>query len=120
MLAGTLDSTLRLWPVTVTGRGNMCTKSYRNPSVFVNTKFSIAAEFLADGKHIVVGSENGDVILFDLQSSDVSQRLSAHDDAVLAVSAHDSCPILATGGMTADRRVEFWTTPRYIQQQQQQ
>jgi WD40 repeat protein len=87
--------------------------------VFVNTKFSIAADFLADGKHIVVGSENGDVILFDLQSSGgkVSQRLSAHDDAVLAVSAHDSYPVLATGGMTADRRVEFWTTPRFMQQQ---
>jgi hypothetical protein len=32
----------------------------------------------------------------------------AHDDAVLAVSAHDRYPLLASGAMTADRKVLFW------------
>lgn len=32
----------------------------------------------------------------------------AHEDAVLAVSAHDRYPLLASGAMTADRKVLFW------------
>jgi len=106
LLAGTLDSTLRLWPVTVSGT-NCCARQYRDKH-FVNSKYSVVADFTALGD-IVVGSETGDVVIFDLQTAAVKQVLRGHDDAVLAVSAHDKSPLLATGGMTTDRRVEFWS-----------
>ena len=106
LLAGTLDSTLRLWPVTVSGT-NRCARQYRDKH-FVNSKYSIVADFTATGD-IVVGSETGDVVLFDLQTAEVLQVLHGHEDAVLAVAAHDQLPLIATGAMTTDRRVEFWS-----------
>lgn len=105
LLAGTLDSTLRLWPVTICGT-NVCSRQYRDKR-FVNSKYSVVADFTAKGD-IVVGSETGDVLIFDLQTASVKQVLQGHEDAVLAVSAHDKLPLLATGAMTTDRRVDFW------------
>jgi COMPASS component SWD3 len=107
LLAGTLDSTLRLWPVTQTG-SNRCAKTYT--SHHVNTKYSVVADFTSNGKSIVTGSENGHVVLYDLQTRKVQQVLEGHEDAVLAVSAHDKLPLICSGGMTNDRKVEFWAT----------
>lgn len=113
ILAGTLmDATLRLWPVHRTG-SNLCAKSYRNPQHFTNSKYSIAADFMHDG-NIVTGSESGELVIYDLQSAQTLQVLSsAHQDAVLAVSAHDTYPLLASGSMTADRKVYFWAPKGY-------
>jgi len=106
LLAGTLDSTLRLWPVHRTG-SHKCAKTYKSPKYHVNTKYSVASDFLYDG-NVVTGSETGNVVVYDVQRRTVLQALSGHDDAVLAVSGHDSLPLLASGGMMADRKVEFW------------
>eukprot|EP00522_Entomoneis_paludosa_P015092 CAMPEP_0172461080 /NCGR_PEP_ID=MMETSP1065-20121228/39363_1 /TAXON_ID=265537 /ORGANISM="Amphiprora paludosa, Strain CCMP125" /LENGTH=477 /DNA_ID=CAMNT_0013216291 /DNA_START=165 /DNA_END=1598 /DNA_ORIENTATION=+ len=106
ILAGTLmDATLRLWPVARTG-SNLCSKTYKSQH-HVNVKYSIVADFTYDG-NVLTGSETGKVILYDLQSQDVLQVLEAHEDAVLAVSAHDKLPLLASGAMMNDRRVHFW------------
>ena len=56
LLAGTLDSTLRLWPVRQTGR-HLCAKTYQSAEHYVNTKYSVVADFTADGKSIVAGSD---------------------------------------------------------------
>ena len=119
LLAGTLDSTLRLWPVRQTGR-HLCAKTYQNAEHYVNTKYSVVADFTADGKSIVAGSESGKAIVFDLQSGQVQQILTPTEDAeedgaILAVSAHDRKPLVALGGMTRDRRVEFWAKPSMFQ-----
>jgi len=105
LLAGTLDSTLRLWPVNQTG-SNKCAKTYTHPQ-HVNTKYSVVSDFLCDG-NIVSGSETGKIVLYDLQSRQELQVLEGHDDAVLSVAAHDSLPLICSGGMTSDKRVEFW------------
>lgn len=106
VLAGTLDSALRLWPVTLAGK-QRCAKTYTSKEHFVNSKYSIVADFLYNGD-IVVGSENGKAVIFDLQTKEVVQILEGHKDAVLAVAAHDRKPFIATGGMANDRKVEFW------------
>jgi COMPASS component SWD3 len=108
ILAGTLDSTLRLWPVALNGT-NTCAKTYRD-KLYQNTKYSVVADFTCTGD-ILVGNETGQCLLFDVQTGRVKQVLAeAHEDAVLAVSAHDTLPFLCTGGMTNDRKVEFWST----------
>lgn len=112
ILAGTLmDATLRLWPVHRTG-SNQCARSYANEKHHTNSKYSIAADFMYDG-NIVTGSETGELVLYDLQSTETMQVLAGHEDAVLAVSAHDRYPLLASGSMTADRRVYFWAPEGY-------
>jgi COMPASS component SWD3 len=113
LLAGTLDSAIRLWPVTVTG-SNKCAKMYTSPEKHVNTKYSVVSDFTADGS-IVTGSETGDVVLYDLQSCKVQQVLHGHEDAVLAVSAHDTYPMICSGAMTNDRKLEFWARKDYRQ-----
>ena len=111
VLAGTLDSTLRLWPMSVSGKSK-CAKTYTS-EFHVNTKYCIASSFLvAKPKRrqcIVTGSETGHVVLYDIQSRRVHQLLEeVHKDVVLAVDAHDSLELLASGGMSKDRTVRFW------------
>jgi COMPASS component SWD3 len=128
LLAGTLDSALRLWPVTQTGR-HSCAKTYyrqqqqlqRNDDSVgehyrgsSNHKYSIVADFTGDGQSIVTGSETGQVVLFDLQTRRVQQVLHGHEDAVLAVSAHDRLPLICSGAMTEDRRVLLWAKPELV------
>ena len=106
VLAGTLmDATLRLWPVNRTG-SNLCAKTYKS-EMHTNVKYSIVADFTHDG-NIITGSETGKVVIYDLQTENVLQVLDGHEDAVLAVSAHDKLPLLASGAMMNDRKVQFW------------
>lgn len=111
VLAGTLDSALRLWPLSARGKAR-CAKTYTSES-HVNTKYCIASRFLVSQPKrrqcIVTGSETGDVILYDIQSRKVHQRLpKAHRDAVLAVDVHDTLELIASGGMSEDCTVRFW------------
>ena len=112
VLAGTLDSKLRLWPMELSGKAK-CAKTYASEQHHSNTKYCIVSTFLVSRPQrrqcIVTGSETGDVILYDIQSRKVHQVLDkVHNDVVLAVDAHDQKELLATGGMTQDKTVRFW------------
>mmetsp|Transcript_27936 Transcript_27936/g.65687 ORF Transcript_27936/g.65687 Transcript_27936/m.65687 type:complete len:378 (-) Transcript_27936:171-1304(-) len=118
VLAGTLDSTLRLWPMSVSGKAK-CAKTYTS-EFHTNTKYCIASRFLVSQPKrrqcIVTGSESGHVVLYDVQSRKVHQLLEqVHKDVVLAVDAHDELELLASGGMTKDRTVRFWRTKRDVE-----
>ena len=67
---------------------------------------------------VVTGSETGQVVLFDINTRQVHQVLEGHCDAVLAVASHDSQELIATGGMTKDKTVQFWM-PRKQEQEEQ-
>lgn len=110
LLASTLDSCIRLWPVNKMG-ASTCAKAYRDEKLHVNTKYSVVSTFTHDG-NVLTGSETGHPVLYDLQSRCVLQTLRGHSDVVLAVSAHDKLPLLCSGGMTADRKVLFWMPRR--------
>ena len=108
VLAGTLDSKLRLWK-TSANQGRCC-KTYGCKEI-VNTKYCIASDFLCSGDHpqrIVTGSESGKVVVYGLNSRKVEQVLDGHIDSVLAVAAHDTQEVICTGGMTKDKTVHFW------------
>ena len=111
VLAGTLDSSLRLWPVLASGKFK-CSKSYTSTN-HVNTKYCITSRFMVakPGRRqcVVTGSESGHIVLYDIQSREVHQELpKVHQDAVLAVDAHDSLELIASGGMSLDCTVRFW------------
>lgn len=98
--------------------GGRCTKTYTGHS---NTKYCIFSKFMVSNPKcpsIVTGGEDGSVTIYDLQRRSIRQVLDeksgGHTDAVLAVDAHDSNEILATGGMSNDRKVKFWIpSPTY-------
>lgn len=92
----------------IAGRGGQCTKTY---SGHVNSKYCIFSTFSVanpNRQRIVSGSEDGKVYIYDLQTRKIKQRLDAHTDACLAVAAHDTKEILASGGMCKDKMVKFW------------
>ena len=102
ILSGTLDGKLRLW------KTSSCCKTY---SSHVNTKYCLASDFLVSNPHrqsIVTGSETGQIYIYDLNSQKPRQILEGHSDVVLAVTCHDSSELIASGGMTADKTVQFW------------
>jgi WD40 repeat protein len=82
----------------------------------VNTKYSIVSDFTYNGKSIVTGSETGDLVLYNVQTTKIQQVLSNghYGDVVLAVSSHDTLPLLSSGGMTIDKKVEFWMHPNLL------
>lgn len=118
ILAGALESVLRLWPVRGTTTGsqtNAVVRTYgksktrtsaSNRHHHINTKYSIVADFISDGQSIVTGSENNNVVLYDLQTTEVQQVCKAHTQPVLAVSAHDAQTVFCSGGM--DQQVYWW------------
>ena len=113
-MSGTLDSKLRLWNVALRG-SNKCTKTYEAPPdvKHINQKYCIVSNFLVcrpDRQCIVTGSEAGKILLYDINSRKIHQVLGegVHTDAILAVDAHDKQELLASGGMTKDKTVQFW------------
>jgi COMPASS component SWD3 len=103
ILSGTLDGKLRLW------KTSQCCKTYTSHS---NTKYCLASDFLTSNPHrqsIVTGCETGKIFIYDLNSQKPRQILEAHTDSVLALSCHDSMELIASGGMSLDKTVRFWS-----------
>ncbi|RDL34776.1 WD40 repeat-like protein [Venustampulla echinocandica] len=102
ILAWTLDSCIRLWDY-VSGQ---CKKTYQG---HVNTKYSLGGAFGVGGTEgfIVSGSEEGDILFWDVQNKNVVQRVTGHEGVVCWI---DTCPgasgTIASGGL--DGTVRIW------------
>jgi COMPASS component SWD3 len=107
VLAWTLDSCIRLWNY-VEGKGR-CVKTYQGHA---NNKFSIGGAFGVYGTRecpwafVASGSEDGSVVLWDVGSKNVLQRLEGHEGVVLGVDAHPTERVLVSAGV--DRTVRVW------------
>jgi len=121
ILAHTLDSCVRLWDY----RNNRCVKTYQGHA---NKKYSLNGAFgvygpgsaaARDGKEkrdavvgvdkwafVVSGSEDGAMLLWDVSSKDVLQRLEGHDGVVLGVDTHPFEPAIVSCGL--DGTVRVW------------
>ncbi|KAH9810582.1 WD40-repeat-containing domain protein [Melampsora americana] len=84
LLTCALDSIVRLWDYK-TKEGTIV-KSFKGHT---NTKYSIPAKVMAignEGKAIVImGSEDGKIWIWDLQSREIVQILDAHSDSVICI-----------------------------------
>jgi COMPASS component SWD3 len=98
ILAWTLDSCVRLWSY-IPGRGR-CVKTYQG---HINERFSISGCFGPRGE-VVSGSEDGSVVIWDVESKELLQRLQAHEGVVLCVDYADGK--LASCGV--DGTIRLW------------
>jgi COMPASS component SWD3 len=108
VLAWTLDSCIRLWDY-IEGKGR-CVKTYQGHK---NNEYSLAGAFGTYGGElphqcafVVSGSENGEIVLWDVSSKNVLQRLDGHTDVVLSVDTHPTEKLIASGGL--DRTVRIY------------
>ncbi|CAO2654463.1 Nn.00g111960.m01.CDS01 [Neocucurbitaria sp. VM-36] len=109
VLAWTLDSCVRLWNY-IEGKGK-CVKTYQG---HLNKNYSLSGAFgtyaapsaSQEYAFIASGSEDGSVVLWDVSSKNVLQRLEGHSDAVLAVDTHPTEKLIASAGL--DRTVRVW------------
>jgi COMPASS component SWD3 len=102
ILAFTLDSCVRLWDYV----SGTCKKTYQG---HVNTKYSLGGAFGVGGTEgfIASGSEDGEILFWDVRSKEVLQRARGHEGVVVWV---DTCPgrpgTLVSGGL--DGTVRIW------------
>ncbi|KAF2195267.1 WD40 repeat-like protein [Zopfia rhizophila CBS 207.26] len=107
VLAWTLDSCIRLWNY-IDGKGK-CIKTYQG---HMNKKYSLGGAFGTYGPppyqyaFVASGSEDKSIVLWDVSSKNVLQRLEGHTGAVLAVDTHPTEKIIVSGGL--DRTVRVW------------
>jgi COMPASS component SWD3 len=110
ILAHTLDSCIRLWDYA-NGKGK-CVKTYQGHT---NAKYSLSGAFGTYGNRtdpketyafVASGSEEGLIVLWDVSSKNVLQRLSGHDEPVLAIDTHPREELLASAGL--DRTIRIW------------
>ncbi|EMD95032.1 hypothetical protein COCC4DRAFT_151614 [Bipolaris maydis ATCC 48331] len=109
ILAWTLDSCIRLWNY-IEGKGK-CVKTYQGHT---NKKYSLLGTFGTYGNReagqeyafIASGSEDNSVVLWDVSSKNILQRLEGHSDAVLSVHTHPTEQLIASTGL--DRTIRLW------------
>lgn len=127
ILAWTLDSCIRLWNY-IEGKGK-CVKTYQGHT---NKKYSLSGAFgtyggRPEGGHepeggpggqgkwrgtegqfafIASGDEDGAILLWDVSSKNVLQKLEGHSDAVLSVDTHPTEQVIASAGL--DCKIRIW------------
>ena len=86
-----------------------CVKTYQGHK---NEKFSLSGAFGVYGggdlAFVVSGNEDGDIIVWDVVSKNILQRLNGHDNVVLGVDTFSGQDLLVSGGI--DHTVRVWET----------
>ncbi|KAI4164920.1 MAG: hypothetical protein LQ342_001553 [Letrouitia transgressa] len=110
VLAWTLDSCVRLWDYE---RGRCVKKTYQG---HVNTRFSLSGSFGIYGvtnqepgerkAFIVSGSEDGEMLWWDVQSKEILQKEEAHEGCVLGVDTWEKGGLVVSCGL--DKLVKIW------------
>nr|GMD17177.1 COMPASS-like H3K4 histone methylase component WDR5B [Ipomoea batatas] len=102
ILVATLDNTLRLRNYI----DDKILKVYAGHKNSVNRNFTPKKK--KNGKHIVCGSEDHCVWIWDLQGKNPLQQLEGHTDTVISVSCHHKQNMIVSAGLHNDRTVRVW------------
>jgi len=63
---------------------------------------------LNGGKWIISGSADNTVCIWDINSKHLVQKLQGHNDVVVAVDAHSTSDLIASGALDSDKTVRLW------------
>ncbi|CAP28641.1 Protein CBR-WDR-5.2 [Caenorhabditis briggsae] len=102
ILSSNLDDTLRLWDF---GKG----RNIKDYTGHLNSKYCIAAHFsITGGKWIVSGSENGRIVVWNIQTREVVQEIEAHDTDVMNTDCHPLTNMIASAGIEPELCIRIW------------
>ncbi|KAI9743928.1 MAG: WD domain protein [Claussenomyces sp. TS43310] len=101
VLAWTLDGCIRLWDYVE----GLCKKTYQGHE---NKKYSIGGAFGVYGRDafVVSGSEDGNLLIWDVKTKNILQKIEAHEGAVLWADTHPTQDVIVTCGL--DATVKIW------------
>ena len=101
ILAWTLDSCIRLWDYV----SGTCKKTYQG---HINKKYSLGGAFSVSGSdsYIVSGSEDGNLVFWDVKTKEELQRVSGHDGVVCWIDTCTETGMIVSGGL--DGNVRIW------------
>lgn len=103
ILAWVLDSSVRMWNYV----DAKCVKTYQG---HINKSYSLAGAFGTYGASpsafVVSGSEDGNIIFWDVNSKSILQSLKGHVGATLGVDTHPTQRMVVSCGL--DRTVRVW------------
>nr|XP_019008749.1 uncharacterized protein I206_06431 [Kwoniella pini CBS 10737]OCF47530.1 hypothetical protein I206_06431 [Kwoniella pini CBS 10737] len=96
LLSSTLSSTLRIYNIHT----SKVLKTIQSPGLYLSEKFPYT--------WIISGSENGKIIIWDLQLKSVIQILEGHNSTVVALAVHPNGRLIASGTLEPEKSIKLW------------
>ena len=103
LLAGSLDSSVRLWSV----HAGKCVKSF---SGIVNLKYCCFPTFIPieNEMYVVSGSEDGNVVLWDLNTQTIQGKHKVFEGPILALAVNPSRPLIAVASLQPELDIKIF------------
>ncbi|KIK99259.1 hypothetical protein PAXRUDRAFT_822951 [Paxillus rubicundulus Ve08.2h10] len=99
LLASASNGSLKLWNMKTTA----CIRT-------IDCGSAICSTFLPGDRHIAVGTKSGELMIYDLASSSLSDTINAHSATVWSLHVRPDEQVLVSG--SADKEVKFWEFER--------
>ncbi|KAF5393700.1 hypothetical protein D9757_000118 [Collybiopsis confluens] len=99
LLASASNDSLKIWNMRTT----VCIRT-------IDCNHAICSTFLPGDRHIIVGTKNGELLVYDVASSSLIETIKAHHTTVWSLHVRADDQTLVTG--SADNDVKFWAFER--------
>ncbi|KAG2369907.1 WD40-repeat-containing domain protein [Suillus spraguei] len=101
VLASASNGSLKLWNLKTTA----CIRT-------MDCGYAICSTFLPGDRHIAIGTKSGEILIYDLASSALTDAVKAHSSTVWSLHVHPDEQVLVSG--SADKEVKFWEFERNV------
>jgi len=102
LIVGTFDDTWKL----INAKNEQTVRTYTGHKF---NDYCIFGSFsMTDGRSFFSGSADNTICMWDINTKALMQKLVGHTDVVVAVAAHPSKNIIASGALDKDKTVRLW------------
>ncbi|KAG1892575.1 WD-repeat-containing protein [Suillus subluteus] len=101
ILASASNGSLKLWNLKTTA----CIRT-------IDCGYAICSTFLPGDRHIAIGTKSGEILIYDLASSTLTETVKAHSSTVWSLQVRPDEQVLVSG--SADKEVKFWEFERNV------
>lgn len=101
ILASASNGSLKLWNLRTTA----CIRT-------IDCGYAICSTFFPGDRHIAIGTKSGEILIYDLASSALTETVKAHGSTVWSLHVRPDEQVLVSG--SADKEVKFWEFERSV------